>query len=79
MFLVILIVLLILFYFYAKKKSKYWEERNVKYIQPLPFIGNLWKSVLGLEPFAEALCDIYNKFPNERYAFSLTVFALFKQ
>lgn len=73
MFLIIVASLLILLYFYYNNKSRYWAKRNVKYISPFPIIGSIWKSVVGLQSFAEEIDALYNAFPEERYVRKLHV------
>ncbi|XP_050300190.1 uncharacterized protein LOC126738794 [Anthonomus grandis grandis] len=34
-------IFLILLYLYATRNFNYWKKRNIKYVEPVPFIGNL--------------------------------------
>ncbi|XP_019866454.2 cytochrome P450 9e2 [Aethina tumida] len=68
---VILIIFLILNYI---KLLNYWKNKNVKFITPVPILGNFTKNVLQLESLSDLSMKVYNSFPGERYigAFQFT-------
>jgi hypothetical protein len=55
-----------LFYKVLTWKHDFFEKRNVKYMKPAPFFGNLLKVSLQFESFFEQMCKMFNAFPGER-------------
>jgi cytochrome P450 family 9 len=45
----------------------YWRKKGVKYVKPLPLLGNMLPVVTGSQSFWTILLDVYRAFPNERY------------
>ncbi|KAF2890529.1 hypothetical protein ILUMI_15644 [Ignelater luminosus] len=60
-------VLSVLFYFKVIKVNKYWEEKGVPYIKPLPIFGNMISNVFQRKSFTDLVHDMYKAYPNERY------------
>ncbi|GJQ77405.1 hypothetical protein Trydic_g20805 [Trypoxylus dichotomus] len=68
MILILLLILgLTLLYWKTAKHYAYWTERNVKQRKQVYFLGDNSKIFLGKESIYEAVVNIYNAFPNERY------------
>jgi cytochrome P450 family 6 len=44
----------------------YWRKKGVKYVKPLPLLGNMLPVVTGSQSFWTILLDVYRAFPNER-------------
>ncbi|XP_044766592.1 uncharacterized protein LOC123322677 [Coccinella septempunctata] len=64
---ILLSILLILLYYVAVKPYSYWKDRGVKTGKVIPFFGDNFRVVFGLEGFVDQTKRIYNSFPNERY------------
>jgi hypothetical protein len=43
-----------------------WKKRGVKYVKPIPLIGNMLPVVTNSQSFWTLLLDVYKAFPNER-------------
>lgn len=59
-------VLSVLVYFKVFKVNKYWEERSVPFVKPLPIFGNMISNVFQKKSFTDLILDMYNAYPSER-------------
>lgn len=59
---VYLAIILALLYYLATKNNDYFEKRGVKFIQPVPFFGNLWPTISRKLNFFEYYQSVYNTF-----------------
>lgn len=60
-------ILALLIYLILLKSSRYWEERGVPYIKPVPIFGNMFSTIFKIRSLTDLFNDIYNAYPNERY------------
>jgi hypothetical protein len=44
----------------------HWKKRGVKYVKPIPLIGNMLPVVTNSQSFWTLLLEAYKAFPNER-------------
>lgn len=63
LFVLVLIAYIVTHYF---EQINYWKKRGVKYVRPLPVVGNLLPTVLKTTSIPEYVVDLYNTYPNER-------------
>lgn len=61
------VILISSLYIYGLSAYSYWKKRGVKYIEPLPLLGNYDKFILCKLNRAIVVDTIYKKFPEERY------------
>ncbi|KAF5291535.1 hypothetical protein FQR65_LT01848 [Abscondita terminalis] len=54
-------------YFLLIKPLKYWKERNVPFVKPLPLFGNVIDNVFKRKSTSELSLELYRAFPNHRY------------
>lgn len=70
MFLALLLIVIVLFLFVILKKwhqqCRYWPEKGVKSLQPLPIFGNMLPSLTGQKSLCDLIENLYNQFHNER-------------
>ena len=67
-FLVTLLVLAVVYIVHRSSQIlDYWKKRGVKYVKPLPIVGNMLPTVTGSKSIAELIRYFYNAFPSERY------------
>ncbi|KAL4707544.1 hypothetical protein ACJJTC_000296 [Scirpophaga incertulas] len=52
---------------YYRQQCSTFKRRGLKYVTPVPVLGNMATVALGLEHFTDYLKRIYNKYPNERF------------
>ncbi|KAF2899554.1 hypothetical protein ILUMI_06628 [Ignelater luminosus] len=68
MWLIVLIsILACIIYFLGIKPYKHWAQKEIPYIQPVPFFGNLASSALQRKAFADLLQDFYFAHTDQRY------------
>ncbi|XP_044258701.1 cytochrome P450 9e2-like [Tribolium madens] len=71
MFFMILVTITVVLLLYlinlSTKNFDYWEKRGVKYVKPLPFVGNLLPTITKSQSLAQIIQNFYNAFPNERF------------
>nr|CAI5857163.1 unnamed protein product [Callosobruchus analis] len=68
MLIVTLIVILLTYIIvYNYKLLTYWKRKGVKYVQPLPFVGNSLPVLSGKKNLNEFVIDLYRYYPEERY------------
>ncbi|KAJ2949665.1 hypothetical protein O0L34_g15591 [Tuta absoluta] len=53
-------------YWYITRNFNFWKNRNVAFVEPVPFFGNIKESALKQKFIGEILQDIYAKFPKEK-------------
>ncbi|XP_073952755.1 cytochrome P450 6B2-like [Choristoneura fumiferana] len=53
-------------YYYFTRTFNYWKDRNVPYLKPVPFFGNLYKSTVRSTSVGQIMKKIYNEYPNEK-------------
>ncbi|XP_014247446.1 cytochrome P450 6k1-like [Cimex lectularius] len=58
--------LLYYLYLWGKKKHSYWAERGVKYVEPVPFFGQLLPVFLLKKGVGQVPLEIYRAYPNEK-------------
>ncbi|KAJ3665307.1 hypothetical protein Zmor_000807 [Zophobas morio] len=67
-FLVTLLVLAVVYIVHRSSQIlDYWKKRGVKYVKPLPIVGNMLPTITGSKSIAELIRYFYNAFPSERY------------
>ncbi|XP_014285335.1 probable cytochrome P450 6a13 [Halyomorpha halys] len=66
-FLIITAVLLYLFYRYATSTYSFWADRNVPFLKPVPFFGNLWYRIIRKTTMIDDQQMQYNFFGEDRY------------
>lgn len=68
MFLFILFVLVLIAYTLVHyfRLINHWREKGVKYVTPLPFVGNLLPAILKTKSIPQYVMDLYNAYPDER-------------
>lgn len=68
MFLLFMFTTLIAFvYHFVVRWWSYFNDKNVKYVRGVPFLGSAYKSVIGIEPAAVAYRRCYDQFPKEKF------------
>ncbi|KAF2899553.1 hypothetical protein ILUMI_06627 [Ignelater luminosus] len=68
MWLVVLIsVLTCIIYFFGIKPYKYWAQREIPYVKPIPFFGNIALITLQRKAIIDLLQETYNAYPSQRY------------
>lgn len=65
-----LIVLIFYKIYQSTKVFEHWKKKGVKYVKPLPLVGNMLPTVLQTKSMSELTQDFYNAFPDERYVVS---------
>lgn len=76
MFLLLFLITISLFtYYIGFRPFKYWEEINIIYAKPVPFIGNIKDFIIGKKHITLIYDEIYKSFPNAPYVgiFELTM------
>ncbi|CAB3239050.1 unnamed protein product [Arctia plantaginis] len=66
-FIIWIAVLIAVFVIYLRQKYSRFNKYGIKYITPLPVLGNTARVLLRLEHFAYDSLNLYNKFPEERF------------
>ncbi|XP_068144876.1 probable cytochrome P450 6w1 [Drosophila tropicalis] len=59
--LLLLATLSIVFYIWQKRNYSYWKSHGIKYIKPLPLLGNMSSSLTGKAPFYGQLSELHNE------------------
>lgn len=54
-------MLFLLFYYYWNRNFDYWDKKNVPFIKPLPFFGNMFDGITMKKSMGELFQDLYNK------------------
>lgn len=62
----VVIVLILLLYRWGTAHYKFFEERQIEYERPYPFVGNLWSIVRQKENFVEILERLYTKYKHKK-------------
>ncbi|CAG9766996.1 unnamed protein product [Ceutorhynchus assimilis] len=52
-----IIILVAIVYAYCTRNFNYWKTRNVPFLKPIPFLGNLWPTLKMQQTLGEWLCD----------------------
>lgn len=65
--LILIVVLITLLLCFSRKSHKYWSERNVPHIKPLPLIGNSFWLLFRTKCLSDMIDDVYKAFPGKRY------------
>lgn len=63
----ILVGVISILYLYAVRKQQYWKKKGVKYCEPSVIFGNYKDAALRKTYFGDAIRNIYNKFPGDKY------------
>nr|CAH7736635.1 unnamed protein product [Callosobruchus chinensis] len=63
----LVVILLTYIVVYNYKLLTYWKRKGVKYVQPLPFVGNSLPVLSGKKNLNEFVIDLYRRYPDERY------------
>ncbi|XP_077285152.1 cytochrome P450 9e2-like [Arctopsyche grandis] len=64
---IILIVLAVLLYRYGTRNFDRYSKCKVEFLKPVPFLGNLSKTIINQEHFFKSTIRFYNSFPDQRY------------
>lgn len=67
MLLLTVLIVCISICYYLMSKMPYFERLKVRYLPPVPILGNMVPVVFGRLSFAETICEAYNRFPDEKY------------
>nr|AIJ00766.1 P450 CYP6 family protein 6 [Plutella xylostella] len=59
------IIILLLIYYWFERKSNYWKRRHVKYLTPIPFVGNYSAYIFQKKTIGETVRNICQKMPEE--------------
>ncbi|XP_050299615.1 cytochrome P450 6j1-like isoform X2 [Anthonomus grandis grandis] len=60
---------LILLYLYATRNFNYWKKRNIKYVKPVPFIGNLGPMITLKKNIGFFLLDMCETLKSDVFGF----------
>ncbi|KAF2898585.1 hypothetical protein ILUMI_07590 [Ignelater luminosus] len=60
-------ILALLIYLVLLKPNRYWDEKGVPYVKPLPFFGNMFSNIFQLRSFTDMVNDLYKVYPDKRY------------
>ncbi|CAH1995227.1 unnamed protein product [Acanthoscelides obtectus] len=65
---IVALIVIILTYIvcYNYKLLTYWKRKGVKYVPPLPFVGNSLPVLSGNKNLNEFVIDLYRWYPEER-------------
>ncbi|CAH1369190.1 cytochrome P450 6k1-like [Tenebrio molitor] len=55
------VIIFIALYLYFTRNFNYWKNKNVPYIKPLPFFGNIYNGILMRHCMGEIFSDLYKK------------------
>ncbi|KAJ9594886.1 hypothetical protein L9F63_013811 [Diploptera punctata] len=64
---VVIILFLLTLYLYFSKNVNYWKIRNIPYVEPFPFLGNLKDVLLQKVDIGHHLKNIHDKFKGTPY------------
>ncbi|CAH0397697.1 unnamed protein product [Chilo suppressalis] len=67
LFLIWCLVLLASLALFFKGKYSRFSSYGVKYLRPVPLLGNMSSILFRIEHFSEQIYRLYNEFPNERF------------
>ncbi|XP_059057972.1 cytochrome P450 9e2-like [Achroia grisella] len=67
LFLLWLVTIVIALVLYYRQVYSRFRRCGVKYFRPIPILGNLARTVFGLEHMADDLDRYYNNFPDEKF------------
>lgn len=56
-----------LLWYYSRSTYNYWRKLNVKFLPPIPLVGNMGSFIFGQKAFHETLDDIYKGLYDEPY------------
>lgn len=59
------IALLVALYYYFTAKFNFWRDQSVPGPKPIPVFGNVFWPMIGKEPIAEFLTNLYREYKNE--------------
>lgn len=54
-------------WYYGQSAYNYWRKRNVKYLEPVPFVGNTFKFMFNLVPLHEEFDKLYKALFDEPF------------
>ncbi|XP_011175447.1 cytochrome P450 9e2 [Solenopsis invicta] len=54
-------------YYFVLSKLIYFERLKIRYVQPIPLLGNMAQVIFRRISMAEHIQNIYNRFPDEKY------------
>lgn len=54
-------------WYYSRSAYSYWRKLNVKYLEPIPFLGNTYKVLFQLAPKHEEYDKFYKALHDERF------------
>jgi len=60
------VLIFVLGLWYDTKKLDYFKKRGIKYVQPLPFVGNFWSVVMGRNSMMSAAQPLYEKLKSSK-------------
>lgn len=68
-FLALLALVAVVYYLYTTNKRchNYWANLGIKFIKPIPILGNTFRSMSMKLSFVQELEDFYKRSPNDRY------------
>ncbi|KAF2901229.1 hypothetical protein ILUMI_04957, partial [Ignelater luminosus] len=64
--LVVIGLLSVLVYYKILRLYKYWEQKGISFVKPVPFIGNMGTFLAQKQSFPHFLQDLYNAHPKQR-------------
>ncbi|KAK1122047.1 hypothetical protein K0M31_009893 [Melipona bicolor] len=59
------VALLVVLYYYFTAKFNFWRDRSVPGPKPIPVFGNIFWPMIGKQPLAQFLTDLYREYKNE--------------
>ncbi|XP_043511450.1 cytochrome P450 9e2-like isoform X2 [Frieseomelitta varia] len=62
----VLAVLAVLYY-RVTRNFDFFEKREIPYVKPMPFFGNMWEVIIRRHSFPEVIGKIYNSNPESKY------------
>ncbi|CAG9102333.1 unnamed protein product [Plutella xylostella] len=60
-----IMVIIVVIYYLSQRKFNYWKVRNLKYLSPMPFVGNYSAYIFQKKTLGETVQSICQKWPNE--------------
>nr|AZJ25101.1 CYP6AB133 [Cydia pomonella] len=61
------LVITVLLYLLVTRKHNYWKVRGVKYEEPAPMVGSIWRVFRQNVSLSQYLAELYKKYPKEKF------------
>ncbi|XP_063371108.1 cytochrome P450 6B7-like [Cydia amplana] len=61
------LVIIVILYLLVTRKHNYWKVRGVKYEEPAPMVGSIWRVFKQNVSLSQYLAELYQKYPKEKF------------